>query len=568
MKETYIKYLLLLLLLVTFNGAYANDEFQYTHFIEKEPEELLELGKQCLLNEKLDSALTYFTLTCKKVEDYSDVSNTEIVCEAYYQKWYIYFSQIFDYSKALENLLEAVRLRNNSNLYYPKVDIAMAIFNHTLFVQSKNKNLEVEAVQYCRKAYESALSKKDRQMMNVSIGNMLIMEFNIKDFAVVDNIWDSYTDDNDTSLGYKFNLLYYEYVHMWEDKDNKGALQTAYEMLKIASEQEDWRRVSIAYISISEIYYNLGNYKKALEYTIKNEKLGCEKKLRDQGLEILSIKADIYLKLGNKSEADRYTRLYLLKKDSVLNYTQMSNINQAMFNVKINKMKEDIAVLNYKKEVHDKILLFVLIFSFLLVYISVMLYNKNVQLKRSNLKIYENSLQTLEYDNIKREQLKGELTKIESEHLMDNNEDIQNSETNVVSKEKYKTNKLSDIQKKKLLDKILNVMNNVDIICSESFSGKRLAELTGTSYNYVSIVINEVYGCDFNTFLNKFRVYEACRRFSDIENYGNYTIEAISESLGFKSRSTLNKSFKKIIGITPSEYKKIVRQKGSDIKNV
>jgi AraC-like DNA-binding protein len=84
--------------------------------------------------------------------------------------------------------------------------------------------------------------------------------------------------------------------------------------------------------------------------------------------------------------------------------------------------------------------------------------------------------------------------------------------------------------------------------------------LSGSKYKYVSQVINEYYQQNFNTFLNSYRIKEACKRLGDLEHYGNYTIEAISESVGFKSRSTFVSSFKRITGLTPSQYQRLARK--------
>jgi AraC-like DNA-binding protein len=66
-----------------------------------------------------------------------------------------------------------------------------------------------------------------------------------------------------------------------------------------------------------------------------------------------------------------------------------------------------------------------------------------------------------------------------------------------------------------------------------------------------------MYKFNFNNLLNEFRVREACRRLAEDDIYTNYTIEAIAESIGFKSRSNFISTFKKLTGITPSEYKRI-----------
>ena len=47
---------------------------------------------------------------------------------------------------------------------------------------------------------------------------------------------------------------------------------------------------------------------------------------------------------------------------------------------------------------------------------------------------------------------------------------------------------------------------------------------------------------------------------NDIENFGNYTIEAISIGVGFKSRPNFINTFKTITGLTPSVYQKLARR--------
>ena len=107
-----------------------------------------------------------------------------------------------------------------------------------------------------------------------------------------------------------------------------------------------------------------------------------------------------------------------------------------------------------------------------------------------------------------------------------------------------------------LYDKIQQILANSKVIFDTDFSLQKLADLTETSYKKVSQVINEKAGCNFNNLINEYRVKEACRRMNDTEQYGKYTIEAISTSVGFKSRSTFLLQFKRVTGLTPSEYQR------------
>ena len=47
------------------------------------------------------------------------------------------------------------------------------------------------------------------------------------------------------------------------------------------------------------------------------------------------------------------------------------------------------------------------------------------------------------------------------------------------------------------------------------------------------------------------------KRMKDIATYGNYSIQGISESVGFKSASNFIAAFKKTTGMTPSLYQKL-----------
>ena len=48
---------------------------------------------------------------------------------------------------------------------------------------------------------------------------------------------------------------------------------------------------------------------------------------------------------------------------------------------------------------------------------------------------------------------------------------------------------------------------------------------------------------------------------NDTENYGQYTIKAIAESVGYKSQSNFINVFTRQTGIKPSVFQKISREK-------
>ena len=92
---------------------------------------------------------------------------------------------------------------------------------------------------------------------------------------------------------------------------------------------------------------------------------------------------------------------------------------------------------------------------------------------------------------------------------------------------------------------------------------EKLASLLNTNSKYLSEVIREVYDQSFPQFLNNLRIQEAIRLFKEDDNQ-LYSIEGISKSVGFNSKSTFNLAFKKITGVTPSYFRKELKRLQSE----
>lgn len=112
-------------------------------------------------------------------------------------------------------------------------------------------------------------------------------------------------------------------------------------------------------------------------------------------------------------------------------------------------------------------------------------------------------------------------------------------------------------QQKTLLEKINLVMENVSLISREDFNLAMLAKAVNSNTKYVSKVINDMCGKTFKTYLNEYRIREACRRLIDKENFGHLTIKAIHQELGFRTTTSFVAAFRKVMGMTPSEYKRL-----------
>lgn len=82
-----------------------------------------------------------------------------------------------------------------------------------------------------------------------------------------------------------------------------------------------------------------------------------------------------------------------------------------------------------------------------------------------------------------------------------------------------------------------------------------LADRLGIPAYQLSQVINESLGTTFFDFINGHRVEEAKRLLQD-PSRSAYTVLAIASEAGFNSKSAFNATFKKIVGRTPSQFRR------------
>ena len=75
------------------------------------------------------------------------------------------------------------------------------------------------------------------------------------------------------------------------------------------------------------------------------------------------------------------------------------------------------------------------------------------------------------------------------------------------------------------------------------------------SKSHLSRLINNEIGSSFSEYINTLRIEEAKAHLENPE-FSKYTILAIGLEAGFSSKTTFNTTFKKITGLTPSQYRK------------
>jgi PAS domain S-box-containing protein len=124
--------------------------------------------------------------------------------------------------------------------------------------------------------------------------------------------------------------------------------------------------------------------------------------------------------------------------------------------------------------------------------------------------------------------------------------------------QKYSSSSLKGVEEVKLYFKLKDLLQKEKLYLDPNLSLKDVADRLATNTKYLSQVVNNHSGKNFQHFINNYRVAEAKKQIMDANN-NNLTLYGIALECGFKNKSTFYKVFKEITGQTPREFQK---QKG------
>ena len=297
---------------------------------------------------------------------------------------------------------------------------------------------------------------------------------------------------------------------------------------------------------------SIKEYKKSYEIAYKNNDISGE----------ISICQDLfvlYRHLGDSASADQYKKRYLELNDSLFGHQRMNAALNGLFDYENRQNDTIIGGLTRRNQWLTGSILVFLLFSIIVGVLYAKLRRRTRRLLESQrLLVAKNEELTRQNDNA--QQLRKQYLQVVEHPVTAQAVKPDNAEASGVvpaegssSVDNTHDLGLSEEQVTRLLEKVNSVLEDVSVISRDDFSLAMLAKMVGSNTKYVSMVINDTYGKNFKTYLNEFRIREA-------QHYGNMTIQAIYEELGYKTASSFVKAFRKINGMTPSQYQKLKSQ--------
>jgi AraC-like DNA-binding protein len=125
---------------------------------------------------------------------------------------------------------------------------------------------------------------------------------------------------------------------------------------------------------------------------------------------------------------------------------------------------------------------------------------------------------------------------------------------------KYKNSNLNPKTIEQYKTQLIQLMETQKLYLNGKLSIHDVSENLNIPRQYISEVLNEHMNISFQDFVNTYRVEEFIERLKNDQN-NHFTLLGIATDVGFNSKSSFNAIFKKMKGLTPTEYKKQLQQK-------
>jgi YesN/AraC family two-component response regulator len=129
---------------------------------------------------------------------------------------------------------------------------------------------------------------------------------------------------------------------------------------------------------------------------------------------------------------------------------------------------------------------------------------------------------------------------------------------------RYESSSLNDGQKERIHSQLLAHMEAQKPWLNQELTLNELAGQLNLNARYLSQVINERQQQNFMDFINGYRIRRAQELLCH-PAYSYFTVLAIAQEVGFKSRSAFYTAFKTLTGKTPTAYREEQMQAGESV---
>ncbi len=524
------------------------DNSSYGAVSSEHLEELLVRGNDYIRAEQADSAINVFAAVANATAHDKSDDRVRLRSRAYNNMGYVFMYMKHDYPAAYKFFLKALADAKSAGFekMYPYVYLNLG--NVKLHASPDS------AMALYRTAFHAAISSASPDIVNTTYSNLLNVAMNQASIGDIKPEVDEYEALSmpDSVPLRQFTLLTHQgALHMLN-----GEYKEASESFgKAAGDVDSYLTPIIyesqAYGNQAEALLAQGDTLGAVAVMKKMEVAALKAETPEVRWNLYSILASIYSKMGREDIAQQYHIHHLELADTIFGYRAGHHLDNIETQVRLDDMSSHYEDL-HRRHMRSRmliiggsiVLLLIIIFSVITYY----------QKKKATELLKSLYLRDRDLKNLERNSVPPILDNTQLPDAAKQPEESSQEKTQV----KYRTSSLTADDKNRYAEKITQIAKESEALFQVGFSVESLADMVGLKEKEVSQIINEVWKMNFNAWLNSYRCREASARLSD-PAYDSFTIEAVGESLGFRSRSHFASIFKQSAGMTPAEYRRVSR---------
>lgn len=462
--------------------------------------------------------------------DFSLALNDDLGLSNAYKNLGLVYEFSGDYNNAIVNYVECSKIADKTNDTILLVDSYLNIGGVYRSLEQFDKSAEY---------FANALLLNDiieDDMMYARIYNQLaILEKNRSNYEKAIEFYNLTLDYStkigwDTGLAAAYGNIGNVYICI---EDYQKALDYHLKSLEIEEKLDHFYGIRISKNALSSIYIELGQFKLAEKYANQAYQMAKAENNYEGLSESIKYLFDISLRRGDTDGARDYFSDYVVCMDSIYSIESLEKIAEIETKYQIEKKELAIEFLSIQnqleKDKNQKQKLFIIILATILaiaLVLTVIIWKFYRQKHKAYLALVKMNVQAVKCE--------------------------QNNDDEVIDKDH--NHNIIDASTNELAVKIKSYIVKEKPYLQSDFSIDKLAKSLESNRQYISKTINDVFGKNFSTYINEFRVKEARKMLLNSE-FDKFTMEAIAQKCGFSNRTSFIDAFKKYTGVTPSYFK-------------
>jgi len=467
-------------------------------------------------------------------------SSDNRIATSYILRGSIYYGNLKKYKPALDEYLMAYKYsKNTGDLYLKnKVSYHLGVVKNYLGYNEEALELFRDCVTFFESEANNTKSHKFQIFNNQkgylnSLHQMIICYRNMKDFSKADSLINIGLLKTFNEPDFSQERSYFlKSKGLSEFNNNKydSAIDYLTQSLQMMNDDFAWESVNYFYIGKSFLALKkedlaISNFKKIDSIFTKQEFLLPE--LRENYELLIN-----YYKGKNDAKQQLYYTTQLLKADSIISR------DFAYLSPKVHREYDTNALLEEKGKLEKVNIwggVFIIFLATLATFLIITLFKKFKKEKDILQKYFvlQEKLQTHNYTRPE-----NAVTVINTPNNSDDND---------------KKSQIAETIKEEILHK-LKVFEEKKQFTQKGLTIQKLAIQLDTNSNYLSHVINDNKGMNFNKYLGDLRIRHITQLLFEKNIYLNYTIDTLAKECGIASRQNFSDLFFEINGIRPTDF--------------